>query len=140
MISPTTVMPAMLSCNSHGSRIDSTSVITSATLRRRQSLVGSSRRQRTNGPIPISNAIGAISQVNMVLKNGSPIEMLPRPNCLCTSGSSVPNSTTSMAAISSTLLPSKKVSREKVSCCTRLRTCPPLTAYSSREPPITITR
>ena len=133
-------MPAMLSCNNHGSRIDSTSVASSATPRRRHSLRGSSRRQRTSGPMPNSSASGAISQVNMVLKNGSPIEMLPSPSCLCTSGSSVPNSTTSMAAISSTLLPSRKVSREKVSCCTRLRTWPPLTAYSSSEPPMTITR
>ncbi|MOA36287.1 hypothetical protein D3C78_1578010 [compost metagenome] len=90
--------------------------------------------------MPISKAIGAISQVNMVLKNGSPIEILPRPSCLCTSGNSVPSNTTSVAAINSTLLPNRKVSREKVSCCTRLRTWPPLTAYSSNEPPITITR
>ena len=72
----------------------------------------------------------------MVLKNGSPIDIVPSPNALCTNGSSVPNSTTSIAAISRILLPSRNDSRDQSVCSTRARTRPPFTAYSSSEPPI----
>ncbi|MNC05211.1 hypothetical protein D3C75_526760 [compost metagenome] len=76
----------------------------------------------------------------MVLKNGSPMEILPSPSCLCTSGSNVPSNTTSIAAINNTLLPSKNDSRDHKLFPTRDRTLLPFTAYSSSEPPITITR
>ncbi|VTN09594.1 Uncharacterised protein [Raoultella terrigena] len=75
----------------------------------------------------------------MVLKKGSPIEMLPSPSSLCTSGSSVPSSTTSMAAISRILLLSRNDSRDHSECSTRARTRPPLMAYSSSEPPMAMT-
>ncbi|MNI64509.1 hypothetical protein D3C73_1199580 [compost metagenome] len=75
----------------------------------------------------------------MVLKNGSPIEILPSPTCLCTSGSSVPSRTTSMAAISKTLFPSSSDSRDHSALLTRDRTLCPRTANSSSEPPITST-
>ena len=113
--------------------------MTTAMPKRFSTLPGSSRRQRTNGPMPSNSANGTIMAVNIILKNGSPMEMLPRPSCLCTSGSSVPSNTTSMAAISRILLPSRNVSRDQRSFLTRARTLLPFTAYSSSEPPIAMT-
>ena len=109
---PTTVMALIRSCISHGSAMASTTATTAAISSRLRSLWNSSRRQRTSGPIPSSNENGIISAIKRELKNGSPIEMLPSPSSLCISGSSVPSSTTSMAAISSTLLPSNSDSRD----------------------------
>ncbi|SUG58350.1 Uncharacterised protein [Salmonella enterica subsp. arizonae] len=94
-------------------------------------LRGRSRPQRTSGPTPSSRAKGTISPLNMVLKNGSPTEILPSPSCLCTSGSSVPSSTTSMAAISRTLLPSSSDSRDHSALFTRERT--PVPAHGEQQ-------
>ncbi len=136
---PTAVMAMILSSSSHGKSTDSTRVETRAVSSSFLMLRGRSRPQRTSGPTPSSRAKGTISQVNMVLKNGSPTEMLPSPSCLCTSGSRVPSSTTSMAAISRTLLPSSSDSRDHSVLFTRERTLCPRTANSSSEPPVTST-
>ena len=62
------------------------------------------RCHRTREPIPKNNANGTIKIVNMRLKKGSPIEILPKPISLCTRGNSVPNNTTINAAINKMLL------------------------------------
>ena len=129
-------MAVIRSCSSHGSARESDNVTSRAIIRRLICLAMSSRRQRISGPSPSSSANGAIRAVNMVLKNGSPMEMLPRPSSLCTSGSSVPRSTTSIAAISKILLPSRNDSRDHRVCSTRARTRPPFRAYSSSDPPM----
>ncbi|VTM89572.1 Uncharacterised protein [Raoultella ornithinolytica] len=132
-------MATIRSCNSHGSSRESDNVTSSAIASRLSCLPGWSRRQRINGPSPSNSANGAISAVNSRLKKGSPIEILPSPSSLCTSGSSVPSRTTSMAAISKILFPSRNDSRDHSACSTRARTCPPFRAYSSSEPPMATT-
>ena len=136
---PSTVIATTLLSNSHGSSSDSTSVEMKAIINKLRILRGRSRPQRTRGPTPSSSANGTISQVNMVLKNGSPIEILPSPSCLCTSGSSVPSNTTSIAATSKTLFANSKDSRDHSALFTRERTLCPRAANSSSEPPITST-
>ncbi len=87
---PTAVMAMILSSSSHGKSTDSTRVETRAVSSSVLMLRGRSRPQRTSGPTPAAGQRGPSAQVNMVLKNGSPTEMLPSPSCLCTSGSRVP--------------------------------------------------
>ena len=99
-----------------------------------------SRFQRMRGPIPSRKANGTISHANKVLKNGAPIDTEPKPNCLCTSGNSVPISTTTSAAINNTLLANRAFSRDTSSKLPRTRTDEPFSANSNSEPPMTNTR
>src|SRR5690554_205655 len=73
----------------------------------------------------------------MLLKKGSPIEIDPSPNSLCTSGNKVPNNTTKVAAINKILLPSSITSRDTASYLVWLLTAPARSANSNNEPPIT---
>ncbi len=66
----------------------------------------------------------------MVLKNGSPIEILPSPSCLH-QRRNVPSNTTSIAATSKTLFANSKDSRDHSALFTRERTLCPRAANSS---------
>ena len=62
--------------------------------------------------MPIKIANGTSSIANILLKNGSPIEILPKPISLCTIGNKVPNNTIKVATTKKILFSHNATSRD----------------------------
>src|SRR5690606_356287 len=90
--------------------------------------------------MPRNTISTAISGTNTALQYRGPTEYLPRSRASTTSGNNVPQSTLSAATSSSTLLSSRKISREKPLYAARLTTTGARSAYSTSELPMTTTR